>query len=71
MRFNGREWVNDIVTTAVTASIAGLVWAKLVPDQSMLDAVVIAGIGGLVTGMVLQPLKWLLEQRPREDDDES
>ena len=71
MRFNGREWVNDIVTTTVTASAGGAVWATLVPGQSAFDAVVIGGIVGLVTGTLIQPLKWLLERRPPEDDDET
>ena len=70
MKFNGREWVNDLVMGAVTCSVGGAVIAYLVPGQSIIDATWAGGIGGLVTGMLIQPIKWLLERRPPEDRDE-
>jgi hypothetical protein len=63
-RFDQHEWVNDIVTGAVTGVVSGAIGAMLVPDPGFSDAMVFGGIIALVVGMMNQPLRWLLNQRP-------
>lgn len=64
MGFDQREWVNDLVTGAITGVVAGLVAALFVPDPPCLDLMAGGGFGGLVTGMISLPIKWLLNRRP-------
>lgn len=63
-KFNEREWVNDIVTGAITGVAAGAVGALFAPDPPFVDLMVAGGIVGLVTQMIPSPLKWLLNRRP-------
>jgi hypothetical protein len=70
MRFDQSEWVNDMVTGAVTGAAGALMTAMLVPDPPLLQATAIGGIIGLIIGMIDQPTRWLLNKRPRPDDPE-
>lgn len=64
MSFDQREWVNDIATGAIAGALTAAVGAMLVPQTSFLEAVAAGGILGLVPGIVVLPLKWLLNRRP-------
>lgn len=64
MNFDEREWVNDLVTGAITGVVGGLVAALFLPDPPYLDLMAGGGITGLVTGMVVSPTKWVLNRRP-------
>jgi len=66
-RFDQREWVNDIVTGVITGAVCGAVGTMLLPDPAFSDAMVSGGILGLITGLLVQPLKWLLNRRPAAD----
>lgn len=73
MAFDQREWVNDMVVSTVATSVGGAVLAMIVPGSTIREAALYCGLGGLVTGMLGQPLKWILNQRPDappEDDDD-
>lgn len=72
MAFDQREWVNDMVTGTITGMAGGVLLAMIVPASPMGDATVVGGILGCVTGMLQLPIKWLLNRRPSngEDDDE-
>jgi len=64
MPFDQREWVNDIATGAIAGALTGLVGTLFVPEPSFADAMVAGGVLGLVPGIVVLPLKWLLNRRP-------
>ena len=64
MNFDQREWVNDIVTGAITGVAAGSIGALFIPDPSWMTAMVAGGVAGLITGILVLPLKWLLNRRP-------
>ncbi len=66
MKFDQREWVNDLAASAIAGAIGGAVMAMLVPNPPIPDATVAGGIVGLVTGMLIHPIKWLLDRRARE-----
>jgi hypothetical protein len=68
MNFDQREWVTDIATGAITGMWGGLVAALFVPDPPYLDLMAGGGITGLVTGMSVLPIKWLLNRRPGATD---
>lgn len=68
MRFDEREWVNDIVAGAVTGMIGGAVLATLVPEPPLREAIVSGGVVGFVTGILMLPLKWLIDRRPGPAD---
>jgi len=65
MGFDQREWVNDIVTGAIAGALTGLVGALFVPEPSFIDAMSAGGVLGLVPGILVLPLKWLLNRRPK------
>jgi len=64
MSFDPREWVRDIITGAIAGALTGLVGAMFVPAPSFVDAMIAGGVLGLVPGIVVLPLKWLLNRRP-------
>jgi hypothetical protein len=66
-RFDQREWVNDIATGVMTGLACGAVGTMLLPDPAFRDAMVSGGILGLIGGLLLQPLKWVLNRRPAAD----
>jgi hypothetical protein len=70
MKFDQREWVNDIAVGAISGAIGGAVMAMLVPNPPVPDATAAGGIVGLVTGMLIHPIKWLLDRRPPEDPED-
>jgi len=51
MKFDQREWVNDIAVGTLTGMIGGVVMAMLVPEPPLADAVVAGGLVGLSTGL--------------------
>ncbi len=67
--FDQREWVNDIVTGAIAGVASGAVGALLVPDPPFIDLMVGGGIVGLVSQMVVLPVRWLLNRRPDVPDE--
>ena len=64
MSFDQREWINDIVTGALTGAVSGAVGAMFVPDPPFIDAIAAGGVVGFVTGIMVLPIKWLLNHRP-------
>lgn len=70
MRFDQREWVNDIVTGAIGGAAEAVILAMLVPEPPLPEAGWVGGIVGLVIGMIMQPIRWLLNRRPLPDDSE-
>ena len=64
MRFDQREWVNDIATGTIAGALTAAVGAMLVPQPSFLDAIAVGAMLGVVPGIVVLPLKWLLNRRP-------
>lgn len=60
MSFDQHEWVRDIVTGAIAGALAGAAGASIVPDSSIVDAVAAGGANGLVFGLLVMPVKWLL-----------
>jgi xanthine/uracil/vitamin C permease (AzgA family) len=64
MSFDQREWVNDIVTGAITGLVGGALSVMYVPDPSLVNSIGLGGMIGFVTGMLVLPLKWLLNCRP-------
>jgi len=65
--FDQREWVNDIVQGVTTGVVCGAVGTMLLPDPAFTDAMASGGILGLIAGLLAQPLKWLLNRRPKAD----
>jgi hypothetical protein len=62
MRFDQDEWVNDIVTGAIAGILNGTLGALFVPDPPWGSAIAAGGVIGFVTGILVQPLKWLLNR---------
>jgi hypothetical protein len=62
--FDPREWVNDIVTGAVTGMVGGAAGALFVPNPALADLVVGGGVVGLLTGLLTAPIRRLLNRRP-------
>lgn len=71
MKFDQRQWVNDIVTGAVTGVAAGAVGALLVPEPPLMYAMFAGGVVGLVTGVIKLPLEVFLNFRPQPDATDS
>lgn len=64
MLFDQREWVNDMVTGAITGMAGGVLAAMIVPASPVGDATAMGGIFGFITGMLHLPIRWLLNRRP-------
>ncbi|HEV7486732.1 MAG TPA: hypothetical protein VGQ65_13735 [Thermoanaerobaculia bacterium] len=64
MSFDPREWMHDIITGAIAGALTGLVGALFVPAPSFVDGMIAGGVLGVVPGIVVMPLKWLLNRRP-------
>ena len=67
MKFDQREWVNDIAVGTLTGMIGGVVMAMLVPEPPLADAVVAGGLVGLSTGLFGRLIKVILDRRPPHD----
>jgi hypothetical protein len=63
MRLNVREWINDILAGMLTGLIAGAVGALFIPDPPIVMAMMAGGGAGLMTGLLSQPVRWLLDMR--------
>ena len=70
MKFDQREWVNDIAVSTITGMISGVVLAMLVPEPPLGDAVTAGGLVGLFNGLLARLIRILLELRPPEDPPE-
>lgn len=68
MSFDQREWVNEIVTGTITGLVSGAAAATFVPAPPFLDLMASGGLTGLVTGLCVQPVRWLLNRRPGATD---
>lgn len=69
MNFTHREWITDTVTGAITGAMAGAVGSAFVPEPPLMLAVAAGGLGGLVVGAANLPVRWLLNRRPIEEDE--
>ncbi|HYC60695.1 MAG TPA: hypothetical protein VEK79_14110 [Thermoanaerobaculia bacterium] len=61
--------MNDIVTGTIAGMVAGAVGAMFVPNPPFLDLILGGGIAGLVSQMLILPVKWLLNSRPDASDE--
>jgi hypothetical protein len=68
-RFDERGWVDDIIQGAITGFAVGAVGVLFVPDPPSLQLMIGGSFGGLVTGMLNLPIRWLLNRRPPALDD--
>ena len=62
MRFDWHEWVKDMVTRAIAGAACGAAGAMLGPNPQFLDAIAGGGVVGLVGGLLIMPIKWLLSR---------
>jgi hypothetical protein len=65
MGFDQREWVNEIVTGTLTGLVVGVVGVLFVPEAPLGPVLTTGGLGGLVTGVLNQPVRSLLNLRPK------
>jgi ammonia channel protein AmtB len=68
MSFDQREWVNEIATGIITGLVSGAAAATFVPSPPFLDSMFLGGVVGMVTGVCVQPVRWLLNRRPGAAD---
>jgi hypothetical protein len=77
MRFDQREWISDIAVSTVAGFLCGATGAILFARPPYAVPILAGGTIGLVNGLALHPLRWLLELRPdrkretRRDSNES
>jgi hypothetical protein len=68
MKFSQRDWVTEIAGGTMAGLLGGLAWAFFVPDFPFLESVLGGGVTAFVISAVNQPLRWLLERRPKTGD---
>ena len=65
MKFDRREWVNDIATGTLAGLAAGAFGAAMLPDTPMKVAMIAGGAAGFMRGLLTMPIKWMLNRRPQ------
>lgn len=70
MKFDRREWVNEIAAGTLAGLVAGAFGALMLPDAPIATGLIAGGATGFARGLLVLPLKALLNRRSRPDDGE-